>query len=108
MEELQQLPQKKLYNLDNFEKLSTRVFEVKKGTIYIGGEEIRPDVLVVLKEQARYLSTSQFYDILKSTIINESSELALKQSTKWEDVEFAKALYHIQYVLNNMITQLTK
>ena len=99
---------KQLSPLTNFEKLATRVFEDRKGTIYIGGEEIRPDVMVVLKEQANYLKTSQFYDILKSTIINESSEIALKQSKNFDEVTAGKMLFHWQFVLDQMINSLTK
>lgn len=93
---------------EQFNNLAKRIFTEDKGKIFIGGEEIKVDVLDVLREQARYLSTSQLYEILKATIINESAELALKQSKNFEQVQFAKALYHILYVLDNMILKLKK
>lgn len=95
-------------NLEQFNTLAKRIFTEVKGKVYIGGEEIKPDVLEVLQDQARNLQTSQLYEILKATIINESADLALKQSQKWEDVNFAKALYHIMYVLDNILLNLRK
>ncbi len=93
---------------ENFNNLAKRIFQEEKGKIFIGGEEVKPEVLEVLREQARYLSTSQLYEILGATIKNESADLALKQSQNFEQVQFAKALYHIWYVLDNMVHTLKK
>ncbi len=97
-----------LQNSEQFNILAKRIFTEDKGKIFIGGVEISKEELDVLREQARYLSTSQLYDILKATIINESADLALKQSQNFEQVQFAKALYHILFVLDNMILKLKK
>lgn len=92
----------------NLDSISKRVFEERKGQIYIGNELIKPEILDVLKEQARYLETSQLYEILRATIINESADLALKQSQNWEQVQFAKALHHWVYVFDNILLVLKK
>lgn len=94
--------------LQQFNNLAKRIFSVdpKTGKIYIGGEEATKEMLELLKEQSRYLETSQLYEIFKATIINESADLALKQSQNFEQVQFAKALYHLLYVFDNMILSL--
>lgn len=91
-----------------FHKIAKKIFTEEKGKIYIGGVEIKPEVLDVLREQARYLETSQLYEIFKNTIIDESADIALKQSQNFDQVQFAKALYHLLYVFDNMLLKLKK
>lgn len=94
--------------LPNFNSIEKRVFLKHKGDIYLGQELIKPETLDILREQARYLKTSQLYEVLKATITNESYSSALIQSTDFEQVIFAKALYHWVFVLDNIIENLTK
>ena len=91
----------------NFKDIESRVFTEYKGSIYIGTEKIKPEFRDLLKEQSKYFKTSQLYEVLKATIINESSNLALIQSTNFEQVQFAKSLYHWMSVLDNMMKRLT-
>lgn len=65
-------------------------------------------MLDVLREQSRYFKTSQLYEVLKNTIINECSISGLIKSENWEHVLFAKSLYHWQFVLDNILDKLTK
>lgn len=102
------MPEDQLEMSEQFNILAKRIFQDKNGKIFIGGEEITPELLDLLREQARYLETSQLYEIFKNTIINESADLALKQSQNFEHVQFAKALYHLLYVFDNMIFSLKK
>lgn len=99
-------------NLDNFSSIENRIFFEDKGKIYIGGEEVKPDVLDVLREQARYFETSQLYEVLRATIINEAYDMALKQSGKsgdlLADVNTAKMLYHWQFVLDSILFKLKR
>lgn len=87
----------------NFNSIEERVFTEIKGKIYIGKEEIKPELLDILREQARYLSTSQLYEVLLATLKNEASNLALIQSKDWESVQAAKMLWHCAYVIENMV-----
>ena len=89
-----------------FSDLSKRVFEENRGSIKIGGELIKPELLDLLREQAIYLSTSQLYEILLCTLKDEAANLALIQSKDWDSVQFAKALHHTAFVLENMILKL--
>ncbi len=91
----------------NFLSLEDSVFTEHKGEIYIGKEKIKAELYDILREQARYFKTSQLYEVLRSTIINEAHNAALIQSTDFEQVKFAKALYHWQFVLDNIIKKLT-
>lgn len=96
----------------NFKDIESKVFTELKGKIFIGGEEIKPELLEILKEQARYLKTSQLWEIFTSTIDNEAANLALIQSGASgkveEDVRFAKALHHWNFVFKNIVYKLTK
>lgn len=94
--------------LPTFSSFEDRVFTEIKGKIYIGKEEIKPELLEVLREQARYLETSQLYEILVKTLKNESYNLALIQSKDWDNVQFAKALFHCAFVFENMVSTLKK
>lgn len=93
--------------LPNFNSIEGSVFTYLKGEIYIGTEKIRPELREVLREQARYIMKSNLYEIIRATIMNEAAKAALIQSTDWEQVRFAKALYHWSYVLDNMLKVLT-
>jgi hypothetical protein len=90
-----------------FNKLQERVFSDNKGRLLLGGEEIKPELRDVLRQQAHNLKTSDLYDILRSTILNESANIALIQSKDYEQVQFAKALYHWQFVLDNILNKLS-
>lgn len=92
--------------MPNFNEIAAKVYDSKNGVVTVGGEEIKPEVLRVLREQAIYLSTSQLYELYMNTLRNESSKLALIQSKDFEDVQFAKALWHCVYVIENMVNGL--
>ncbi len=94
--------------LPPFNSIEDRIFSEEKGEIYIGKEKISPEMRDLLKEQARYFSTSHLYEVLKSTIVNEAYDIALGQSTDFDQVRFAKALYHWHFVFENMMQRLTK
>lgn len=84
------------------------MFEERNGTIYIGGEQVKKDVRDVLREQARYIQTSNFWEIVQATVLNEAANLALVQSKEWQQVETAKMLHHWQYVFDNLLHALSK
>lgn len=86
--------------------IKDKVFSEVKGELFIGGEKIKPELLTVLKEQAKYLSTSQLWDIFNSTAINEANDLALNKSTEWQHVQFAKALKYYIDIFNTMVIKL--
>lgn len=90
----------------DWNNISDKVFTEIKGDIYIGREKIKPELLSILKEQARYLETSQLYEVLLSTLKNEACNLALIQSQNWENVLSAKMLHHVAFVLENLVHKL--
>lgn len=85
-----------------------RIFSEKKGEIFIGGEKIKPEFKALLKEQAKYLVTSQLFEVFNETINAEANDLALNKSTEWQHVQFAKALKYYIDVLNTMVSKLSK
>lgn len=97
-----------LDQLPNFNSIESKIFTEYKGNIYIGKEKIKPDVKELLSDQARWLKSSQLYEVLKATIINESMQMALVQSKEWDHVLSAKMLWHWQFVLDNMVLSLTR
>lgn len=93
---------------ENFNNLQKKVFsENKNGDIFIGGEKIDKQLLSVLKEQADYISKSQLYEILHSTVINESANLGW-ESKSWDNVQFSKALKYWDTVFGNILKKLSK
>ena len=92
----------------NFQEIESRVFTEVKGQIYIGRELVRPDVLGALKDQAHNFKTTELYDVFMATIKNEAANLALIQSKDWDNVTYAKAMWHFQYVFENMLNVLDK
>lgn len=76
--------------------------------MYLGGEKITPQMRSILRDQAYYLLTSELWEVMDATIINESSNIALIQSTEFKHVENAKMLYHWGFVFKNLITKLAK
>ena len=93
--------------MDNITELEKRIFREDKGKIYIGGEQIKAGALDLLKEQARYIKTSQFYEVLHATLINESYKLLI-ESKNWDNVQFGKSLKYLDTIIGNMLKGLYK
>lgn len=87
---------------------SARIFSEKKGEIYINGEKIKPELLSLLQEQAKYLKTSQLYEVLNDTLNAEAIDMALNKSTEWDHIIAAKMLKYYIDVLHTMIVKLSK
>lgn len=92
----------------SYTSIKDSVLRFDAGKAFIGSLEIQPALLSVLKDQAYSFKTTQLYEVLIATIQDEAMRLALIQSTKWEDVNYAKALWHVQFVLDNIINTLGK
>jgi hypothetical protein len=84
------------------------VFEKKNGVVYMGGVLIDEDLLDTIEQQARDWKTSQLYEIIQSTCINEAIDCALIQSTDFEAVVAAKMLYHWSLKFKDIIDILAK
>ena len=99
-----------LFRSENLLNLRKLVFSEKGGKVFLGGEEVKPEMLSVLCEQAKYLQTSQILEVLNATIVNEAANLALVQSGNSgnleRDVITAKMLHHWNFVLQNIIHKL--
>lgn len=87
---------------------SARIFSDIKGEILINGEKIKPEFRDILREQSKYLSTSQLFEVFNDTLTAESVELGLNQSKEWDHVLYAKALRYWLDVLNTMVIKLSK
>lgn len=92
----------------DFKTLESRVFTASGGKVFIGGEEVTEQLLSTLKDEAKYISKSRFYEVFSATVTNESANMALIQSTEWGHIETAKMLHHLGHVLNNMLYTLSK
>lgn len=96
----------------SFELNKTKVFKVVGKDIYIGGELVNERMRDILRGQAQQFQTTNLYEILDATITDEAYRLALNESGKSgnieQDVRFAKALYHWNHVLKNIIHALAK
>lgn len=92
----------------NFSTLEKRVFTTSGGAVFIGGELVTEQMLSTLRDESKYIFNSRFYQVFSATITNESANMALIQSTRWEHVETAKMLHHLGHVLDNMLYTLSK
>lgn len=93
---------------DKISELEKLIFSDENGKILIGGEEVRPEVLVALKGQAKFIKTSQLFEIINATIKNQAFELGVQQSKDWDNVLYAKALLYYCQVFNKIINRLDK
>lgn len=87
---------------------SKLVFEEKNGKLYIGGEAIEPALRDVLREQARYLETSQLWEIMTNTAKDQAVEIGLTDSLNWDHVLSAKALRYWNGIFVKMVSALRK
>ena len=96
--------------MEKYNNVAKKVFSEEKGKIFIGGEEINAEMLRVLKDQAFSFRTTQLYEVLRATILNEAYDIALNQSGKSgsieTDVQYAKMMKHWQYVIDNILDKL--
>ena len=92
----------------DFSTIEKRIFSNYGGKSYIGGVEVTEQIRSLLREQARYINSSQLLELLNATITNEAGNLALVQSSTFEQVQFAKALHHWNFVLRSMLTKLAE
>ena len=86
--------------------LSKRVFDEKSMTI--GGEPITPQMRDIYREQAKYILSSQIWEMINATAVNESANLALKRSLNFEHVQFAKSLDYWNTLVVKMLAALSK
>lgn len=94
--------------LPDFSQMEQRVFAAIQGRIFIGKEEIKPDVRSLLRDQAKSLQTSQLWEIMNASITQEAANLALIQSKDFDAVQFAKALHHWGFFMRNVVHTLSK
>lgn len=92
----------------NFYSLESKVFLQKGENIYIGKQLVNNTMRSILRDQAEYIKTSNFYEILDATIINEAANLALIQSANYDHVQYAKALHYWNSIFKKMIIGLSK
>lgn len=95
-------------SLPSFLSLEDKVFKEVGGTIYLGREKITPELRSILKDQAKYMQTSQLWEILNASVVNEAYTIALIQSKDFDQVLSAKMLHHWQHFLKNIIHTLAK
>lgn len=107
-EQLQESDQLETLPKVNFNDLAQNVFSEKNGKIYFGGEEIRPEILSVFKDQARNLKTMELYESIIATLKDEAAKVAVIRSNNWDDIQYSKALWHVAFVLENIVYSLTK
>ena len=91
-----------------FLDIESSVFTVVGKDIYIGKEKI-PNVLrSLLRDESKNIQATRWWEILNASAINEAYNLALMQSTDFEQVSFAKALKHWSFFMMNVLKILEK
>lgn len=90
-------------------EIEKRVFsEPKKGEIRIGGEELTPQVRDLLRDQAKSFQTSQLWEILNASTINEGISTGLLQSQNFSHTQFGKALLHYASFIRKIVDKLAE
>ena len=84
------------------------VYKYENGKVSIGGQEIQPQIISHLKDEANSLLQSEIWSILEASILNESMRLALTESASWDHVLSAKMLKHWHFFLKKLLTQIAK
>lgn len=92
----------------NFLDIESKVFTLIGRDIYIGKDKIDSQLRNVLRDEAKNLQTTRLWEILNSSVINESYNLALIQSKNFEEVLSAKMLKHWSFFMVNVLKQLSK
>jgi hypothetical protein len=91
-------------NEDNYVAFEARLYSKgSEGQVLIGGETLKPEIRVLLKDQADNVLRSELYDIFYATIANEASRLAL-QSGSLEHLQYAKALKYWNDTMKKIYT----
>ncbi len=90
--------------------LKKKVFSVDEKTkvISIGGEQLTAQMRELYRDQAENLLTTNLWEVIEATIINEAHSLALKGSLNWDHVQFAKGLDYWHTVVSKMLVRLAK
>ncbi len=92
----------------DFAELSKRVFHPQdNGLVFIGGEILSDQQRALLKDQATNFLTTQLWEVISATLRNEAATLALKKSTTWDHVTFAKALDYVESTVEKMLITLS-
>ena len=91
----------------DFLSIEQKVFKEDKGKIYIGGVLVSEQMRSLLRDQAKTFQTTNLFEIMNATIINEASNLLL-QSGNMEHLQYGKALHYWNKILKKMINALSK
>lgn len=95
--------------LPDWGEIEKRVFsELKNGQFRIGGEKIPDDLRGILRDQAKSFQTSQLWEILNASTINEAISTGLLQSQNHFHTEFGKALWHYANFIRNVVNRLAE
>lgn len=94
--------------LPDFSRVEARVLTFKAGRVFVGGVEVTDQLRDVLRDQARYLETSQLWEMFNASLLHEAADLALVQSKEWDHVLAAKMLRHYQHYFQNVIHALAQ
>ena len=86
----------------------SKIFREEKGKIFIGGEEIKPDLRVALRDDARYFERSRLYEIIIQTARAEAIRMALPDSLNWDHVLSAKQLKYFSDIFEKLVITLKK
>ena len=85
-----------------------RIFSIEKGKVHIGGVAASDEMLKNFKVEAERILSTILWETVEATVVAEAADLALRQSTSFEQVQFAKAMYHNMHTIKKMLLTLSK
>ena len=92
----------------DFKNIETRLFQEKSGKVFIGGQEIQPEIRDELRDEASSWKHGHLMEILSATITNEVCTSLVQGGKTMEEVHSAQALWHWKFVMENMIEKLSQ
>lgn len=92
----------------DFIALQQRIFKESGGSIFIGKEQVTPQLRSLLRDEAQYITESRIWGLISEALANEAAALALLESTTWDHVQFAKAEHHVFHVIRNLLAACAK
>ena len=105
MKPLNQAP---LENLPSFTDAESRVFTKIGKDVYIGREKMTDVMRSLFRDEAKNMQTMRLWEVLNDSVIYEAYDLALRQSTDFDQVMFAKSLKHWSHFIMNVIRILSQ
>lgn len=78
------------------------------GLLYLGGEEITPEILKQLKAEATAIKNFKLYKVICETLRQKAIEKAVLKSTDFDQTLSGKLMIHSLGIINSVVDEIDK